>query len=228
MQYSIIHPSRSRADIAKETIKIWLGNAKNPQDIEYILSVDINDPQLSRYKKLSAELGIKTHVAMNKSAIEAINRAAKKTTGRILVVVSDDFLCEPDWDVKLLKELEGKEDFIVKTQDGIQDWIITLPVLDRKYYERFGYVYFPEFHHLWVDAELFCVAWMTDKIIMSDLLFEHQHYSTGKSEKDAINNKNDKTWSQGQKLFNKRKAINFGLPAEWIKKEFPYFAGFKK
>lgn len=225
---SIIHPSRSRVSEAEKTIKHWLNNAKDKSQIEYILSIDKDDSSFKRYKTLSEELGINTHIAMNKSAIEAINRAARKCNGNLIIVVSDDFECFENWDESLLKELEGKEDFIVKTQDGIQEWIITLPILDKKYYARFGYVYQPDFTHLWVDAELFCVGWMLDKIIMSHLVFPHNHYSTGKTKKDLINIKNDKTWAQGEKLFYKRKKNNFGLMDSDIKKDFPYFAGFSK
>ncbi len=213
MQYniSIIHPSRSRPVQAEQTIKLWLDNARDKSTTEYILSVDIDDRCLKRYKELSSKYGTRTHVAKNKSAIEAINRATRRSHGNIIIVVSDDFLCEKDWDFKLLKELEGKEDFIVKTRDGIQEWIITLPILDRTYYNRFGYVYFPEYKHLFCDTEMTSVADLTGRKIVSELFFEHAHYSIGKNDKDAINIKNDLTWNQGKKLYNMRKAINFGL-----------------
>lgn len=213
MQYkiTIIHPSRSRPEQAESTIKLWLDNAKDKSQIQYLLSIDHNDKDLKRYTAIAQRNGISTHIAMNKSAIEAINRAARKSQGNLLIVVSDDFGCFEDWDIKILKELEGKKDFIVKTQDGIQDWIITLPILDRKYYDRFGYVYFPGYQHLFCDTEMTAVADLTGRKIVSQLFFEHQHYSTGKSKKDAVNAKNDATWNQGKKLYNQRKAINFGL-----------------
>lgn len=211
MQYSLIHPSRNRPEQAEETIKNWLNNAKDKSSIQYILSVDIDDKYLKRYKALSNKYGTNIHVAKNNSAIEAINRGARRSKGNVIIVVSDDFNCEINWDEKLSNELEGKEDFIVKTQDGLQEWIITLPIMDRKYYERFGYVYFPKYKHLFCDTEMTSVADLTGRKITSQILFEHRHYSTGKSQKDAINAKNDATWNQGKKLYSQRKAINFGL-----------------
>lgn len=225
---SIIHPSRNRPRQANKTIKHWLSMAKDKSKIEYILSVDKDDKDLVSYKHIGIDNGIYVASNRNKSAIQAINNAAKVSTANIIIVVSDDFTAFQDWDEILLKELEGKEDFVVKTRDGIQDWIITLPLMDRTYYRRFGYIYYPGFQHLWSDSELFCVAWMMDKIIMSDLVFEHHHYSVKKSKKDLINIKNDKTWKQGEKLFYERKKSNFELPKDILKKEFPYFAGFEK
>lgn len=216
---SIIHPSRQRADIARQTIELWLNNADDKSQIEYILSCDQNDPQLSRYKRISQDLGVKLHIAMNKSAIEAINRAARKSTGNIIIVVSDDFKCPEHWDTDLLKEVEGKDDFIVKTQDGIQDWIITLPVLDKIYYKRFGYVYPPHIKHLFADTWMTHVADLTDRKITSQILFEHQHYSTGKSIKDDINIRNDSTWKDGERKYREGVKNNFGLKQEDIKGE---------
>lgn len=219
MQYSItiIHPSRSRPEQAEATIKLWLGNAKDKSQIEYLLSVDHNDKDLKRYKAIAERNGIKTHIALNKSAIEAINRAARKAQGNLLIVVSDDFLAEKDWDEKLLKELEGKEDYIVKTVDCIQPTLITLPIMDRKYYERFDYIYEKGYLHMFCDEEMTTVGHMLGKVINSDLVFEHIHYSTGKFKKDEISVKNDKSWNQGKKHFNERLKTNFGIENPLIK-----------
>lgn len=209
-KFSIIYPSRSRASICEETLKKWLETATEKPEV--ILSVDKDDAQLSKYKVISTKYGVQLLISYNKSAIEAINRAAKKTTGSIFLVVSDDFNSPPEkWDELLGKELEGKEDFIVKTQDGIQEWIITLPLMDRIYYNRFGYIYFPGYVHLFSDTEMSSVADITGRLIKSDIMIPHNHYSTGNFKKDAISVKNDKSWSQGKKLYSQRKAINFGL-----------------
>ena len=213
MQYkiSIIHPSRSRPHQAEKTIQLWLDNAKDKSHIEYIISVDIDDRNLKAYKELSSKYGTNIHIAKNKSAIEAINRGTKRSKGNLILVVSDDFLCEKNWDEKLLKELEGKEDFIVKTQDGIQPTLITLPIMDRTYYNRFGYVYETGYLHMFCDQEMTAVGMMLGKVINSQQVFEHIHYSTGKFEKDAISEKNDKTWNQGKKHFAERLKTNFGI-----------------
>ena len=219
---TVIHPSRNRPQQAEATIKKWLGSASNRSQIEYILSVDKSDKDLQLYRAIGKRNGTYVLTSKNKSAIEAINNAAKVSTGNLIVVVSDDFSCELGWDEKLLKEVEGREDFYLKTKDGIQDFIITLPILDRKCYERFGYVYSNHgYKHLWVDTEMAAVAHMTGRTIYSDLFFEHCHYSVNKSKKDSINIKNDKTWDQGKRLFQKRKSINFGLKPEEIVNPFP-------
>lgn len=220
MIITIIHPSKSRPKQAEVTIKEWLGKAKGKNNIEYILSCDDNDAFLSSYKDISEESGISIHINKNKSAIEAINRSAEKSKGNLLIVLSDDFNEVPlHWDEDLLKHLDGKEDFLVKTKDGIQNTLITLPILDRKYYERFGYVYPPNYVHLWADTEMTVVGHYLGRVIDVPMLFSHNHYSTGKSKKDAINIKNDKTHEIGKLTFNTRKKRNFDIPNPLIRYE---------
>lgn len=194
---SILAPSRGRPDKSCKTIDTWILYADT--EVEVILSLDNSDPLRNAYRTAYSTKIVKD----NNSAIDAINNAAKVATGDILIVVSDDTDCFPGWDTALLKAVEGKTDFILKTQDGIQPWIITMPVLDRAYYNRFGYVYHPDFAHMFCDTYMTCVADINGRKLTSDLMFKHNHYSAsgGKEAPDAINKKNDATWSQGEETF---------------------------
>lgn len=214
MKISVIHPSKGRPEIAIRTIEKWLDYSDI--DIEYILSLDSEDahwyigflkPEWLGFE--NPKIIVKTY--NNRSAIDAINNAAKSATGDLFIVVSDDFICPKYWSSKLLKALDGKSDFLVKTRDGLQKTLITLPILDRAYYNRFGYIYFNEYIHMFSDQEMTAVGHMLGKVINVDMTFEHLHYSTGKSKKDAINIRNDASWRQGEKLFNERLKINFGI-----------------
>lgn len=233
MKISIIHPTRGRKQMAFDTVYKWLSNADNLENISYCFSVDTDDewmpscvqfaPNNCTPDNLFTANVIKNN---NKSAIEAINFAAKlihiNTNSKenyLLVIVSDDFSCPEHWDTLLLDALKGKSDFIVKTQDGIQKTLITLPILDRTYYERFGYVYFGEYQHLWCDTEMTVVAHYLGKVINLPIEFKHNHHSIGATPKDAISIKNDSTWMQGELLFNKRLKDNFGIKNPLIRYE---------
>lgn len=221
MKISIIHPSRSRPEMAFDTISKWLNKANYVCDIEYILSIDSDDEFRNKYLLIYDCIHVERILSnKNKSAIDAINNAAKICTGDLIIVVSDDFDCLKGWDTELISLLEGKSDFIVKTKDGMQPTIITLPIMDRIYYERFGYIYYPGYKHLFCDTEMTAVAEMTGKVIKLPLMFRHNHYLTGSMKKDAVNEKNDATWIQGETLFNERKKINFGLSDSEIVKPF--------
>jgi hypothetical protein len=204
---SLLHPSRGRPEKSFETVQKWIQRAGNVS-IELIVSLDDDDPELQGYREMHVSL---LEINKNRSAVDAINNAAKKARGNILIVVSDDTDCPENWAVDLLKCVEGKTDFIAKTNDGIQKWIITMPIMDRAYYNRFGYVYYPGYLHMFCDTELSCVADLTGRRIDIPLTFEHLHYSVGKSNKDSVSEKADSTWTQGESLFLERYKRIFDL-----------------
>lgn len=214
---SILHPSRSRPEKSFATIQHWFGLRSRSVDIELIISLDSDDPKLARYHQLYSDSVAKIIENHNRSAVDAINNAAKFATGDIFIVVSDDTSPINNFDELILKEVQGKTNWILKTQDGIQDWIITNPILDRIYYNRFGYVYYPEYLHQFCDTHLTAVADLTGRKLTSKLMFKHNHYSVTKEAPDAVNKKADATWAQGEKLFLELARQNFLLKPEEIK-----------
>ena len=217
MKISIIHASRSRASIAHQTASKWLSLASAPSLIEYIICLDLSDPKGIEYAQYFSHSKYKKCIKDNKSAIEAFNEGAKMSTGDLIIAISDDFSCEPYWDIRLEKDIWDKEDFILKTRDGIQKTLITLPLMDRKYYDRFGYIYNPIYKHLWCDTEMTVVAHYLGRVINSTMVFEHLHHSTGKNVRDSISKKNDATHVQGKKVFNERLKKNFGIKSPLVK-----------
>lgn len=216
MRILCIHPSRGRRRIAVRTAKNWM--AKADGKIDYVMVLDMDDSTCISYEKHQCTTIIRGE---NKNAVQAINLGACKIKDwDLIVVVSDDFDCPQGWDTLLKEALVGKKDFIVKTWDGLQKTLITLPIMDRTYYDRFGYIYHPEYQHMHCDEEMTCVAHMLGKVINLDIKFPHLHYSLkeGGIPKDRISERNDKTWRHGQLTLNKRKAFNFGLDASQIVK----------
>lgn len=220
MKFSIIHASYGRPILAHETAMKWMQSKSMETDSEYLLSIEHNDPQLPTYMlweaapmwqtAMSGET-IKDIINKTGTSVAAINNAAKQATGDIIIVISDDFEPIPNWDLEISKAVEGKTDWILKTQDGTQPWIITLPIMDRSYYERFGYIYNPAYSHMFCDTELTHVADLLGRKLTSSLLFKHNHYSVGGIAKDKTSIKTDKTWNSGKKVYLERFKNNFGL-----------------
>ncbi len=212
---TVIHPSYGRPEQAFETSNKWIERADNK--FEYILSL-VNVDELN-YKNYEWHSSINILINNKPSYISQTNNAAKIATGDLFIVISDDIDCPEHWDTLLLNEINGQTDFLVKTQDGMQDNITPMPIMDRVYYNRFSYICEPGYEHLFVDQEMVVVAIMLGRLIKSDLLFKHNHYSTGESIYDDINKKNDSTHWQGLAHFNERLAINFGIDNPVVKYE---------
>lgn len=209
MNITVIHPSRNRPQQAFETFTKWHDNSDN--DFNYILSLDEDDNDLANYLGLFNPCLIGLSLGYNKSAIEAINGAAQFASGDIFIVISDDTDCFKGWDTSLIIMLHGHNDFVAKVDDGIQPTLVTMPIVHRDFYERYGYIYHPDYKHMGCDVELTAVAMMTGKYIKLPLTFNHLHYSTGKSTKDAINEKNDLTYQHGDEVLKEHLKNNFGI-----------------
>lgn len=233
MKISLLHPSRQRPERSYAVISKWIAFSGIPnEDIELIVSLDTDDPLLDHYRSLYN----KTIINPNNSAVQAINNAAKYATGDIMIVVSDDTNCPEDWGKQILGAVEGKKDFILKVYDGIQKWIITMPVMDRAYYDRFGYIYHPNFKHMFCDTWLTHQAEILGKVITrNDILFEHMHPCVKKSVADEINKRADATFREGQRIYldlcraNKFRKPNFGIDnpnarghIEWLRRNLRY------
>lgn len=204
--------------MAINTAKNWMLKAEDPFNIEYILCISIQDPLKNQYINLVKDLSfITTRFHPHANMVKQLNLAASWAKGNLLINVSDDFDCPDKWDSYLINNLQGKQDFVVKTDDGINvkginsDNIIALPIMDEKYYNRFGYIYHPDYHHFFGDEELSNVADILGCKITLPITFEHIHYTMGKAKEDATNKKNNKSFEADKASFKLRKENNFGL-----------------
>lgn len=210
MEISVIHPSRQRADQSFRTISNWKKLAVT-KSIEYIISLDSDDPQLDLYRLYYKDTCI-IIINDNKSSIEAINNGAKISIGRLIMVVSDDTVCPHGWDEKILLAIGKASDVVLKTNDGIQKTMLTMPIIERTYFNRDGYIYNPIYDHLFADKEFSDVAYARKRVIKKmGLKFPHKHYSRTGQSPDEVHLKNELTYEPGKRIYLERKKIHFGL-----------------
>lgn len=220
MKFSLIHPSRSRPEKSIATMNKWFDKCSNHDHIEIIISIDTDDPSYEEYCKgmffhkypVKLYPNIRIEVNNNTNAVQAINNAAAVSMGDILMVVSDDTDCPEKWDNIILDATEGHKDFVLKVKCGIQKRIITMPILDRVYYNRDQRIYNPIYRHSWSDTEFTEVAHLRGRVIVrNDIMFRHLHPEFTKEPKDELYLRNDKTHDEDRHIFEERKRINFGL-----------------
>lgn len=205
MMFSIIHPSRGRPLQSFNNIQRWIQRAAS-NDFEIIVSLDENDSYLAQYHALyesSQEVSNKclTFVNQNKSSVEAINRAAAISKGNILIVVADDQECPINWLPKLQRFCVGQSDFVLKVKDGFQQRIITMPIMDRAYYNRDKHIYNPKFDHLFCDTWFTDLAYKRGRVISKNITFKHNQYSIIGKPPDEIYQKNNATYESGKKTY---------------------------
>lgn len=208
---SILHPSWKRPKLAFQCYEEWVGKCESITNIEYILCLSEKDPTINEYLEVFKDTIVQIVTIPDNGLVKQANHAATQSKGNLLVCISDDFVCPDFWDTLLLSGLIGKEDYVVKTQDGLQPYIITLPIMDRAFYNRLGHIYHPSYVHMYGDEELAEIGKMLNKTIVKPYYFRHNHYTTGINPKDEVNVKNDSFMMVDKEVFLRHKAKNFDI-----------------
>lgn len=214
MIITLLHPSRGRAEKAKQTFDYWLENSSRKIQIQHIISVDNDDDQMKLYFETFKESVVISH--NNKSVVDATNNAVKISEGDILIYLSDDFKCPQNWDLQLENKFKDVESpMLLKVDDCLQAFnvdVLTIPIMNRKLYERLGYFWNPLYKSMFVDQDLYWVCknnnWIVDA---EELKFEHEHYSVGKAPRDETYTRSDANWNEGKAIYAQRKQLNFPI-----------------
>lgn len=156
------------------------------------------------------ELKVMWGISQNK--IHAINRDLYGMTGDILMCHSDDMVfTKKGFDDIIRREM--KKDMYLHFPDGYaNERLSTYSIMHRDYYNRFGYIYHPEYKSTWCDNEQMSVARSLYRYkYVDEQLFVHMHPSAGKAKRDAQYASTEKFYANDKATFLLRKQINFGI-----------------
>ena len=195
-----------------------LNKIANREDYHILISVDKDDQSMFPLPVLD---GNYTFVVGNsKNKIDAINRDLNEFDydWDILINMSDDMIfTKKGFDDIIRAEFYNDFNQYLHFNDGNQKSnVCTMHIVGREYYDRFNYIYHPDYISLWCDVEndivakqLGCYKYMGDNI----KLFRHLHPAWGLAPQDALSIKTEDRalWVADEITFNKRKIKNFGL-----------------
>jgi hypothetical protein len=219
MKILVKFPTRSRPEQFLKTLSEWYNKAKDNSNIEYLISYDKDDSKMSptviaRAKSIGNN--IKLVPGYSKSKIDACNRDIKKAAAwDIVLLISDDMFIQVDgWDEILrdnMKKHYPDTDGCLWFHDSHQKRICTLSCMGKKYYNRFNYMYHPDYKSLWCDNEFTDVANKLHRMTYIDIkLVNHQHPCWGRAvPTDDLYRVNEGFFKIDQLTYNRRKAVNF-------------------
>jgi len=146
--------------------------------------------------------------------VEAVNRGigSDPRAWDVVAVISDDMICQhAGWDKEVSAAFaDGDLDRCAHFPDGHQTVLCTLPVMGRAYFDRFGYVYHPEYDSLWCDNEQTDVALRDGKMLRSDVvLFRHDHPAWGTGRWDPLYRHNEGKNAKDKATYERRRALGF-------------------
>jgi hypothetical protein len=203
-------PTRQRHKKAHDVLKTYIEMANSIKDIQIILSVDDDD---SPEKYIAFHPCIKIISGRPMGKIAAINRDIPDPSSfDILLLASDDMIpIEKGYDdiirLKMYQNFPDK-DGVLWFNDGYTGYKLnTLVICGSKYYERFGYIYYPEYKSLFCDNEFMDEAnKLGRQIYIDQVIIKHEHPANNNMLKsDKLYTNNEIFWNYDENIYTLRK-----------------------
>ena len=217
IKITVKYPSRGRPQQFFETLDLWIKTALCGYSLQIIGSFDLDDPTMNNAdvrRRLAGYQMLTPFFRPHTSKIHALNADLDQATGVIIFPVLDDLIPTISfWDEIMIQDM--KENFpdtdgILYYPDQLNDHLCTIPVMGRKYFERFGYLCHPSYKSVYADNEFNDVAKALGKIKFIDRkVFRHDHPCAGNRPRDALNEIDNQNSAADEANYNRRKAEGF-------------------
>lgn len=209
--------SRSRPDRFFETLDN-ITQMSAQQDHFIVAKLDTDDLTMNNdaiKARIESYPGVMVRWGTSKSKIHAINRDLNDLPPwDVMVCASDDMRFRTHGFDNIIRCVmpNDLDAFIHLQDDYAKERVATVSILGRKYYERDNAIYNEAYYSMWCDDEETEKAKIRGKhILVPGIHIEHLHYTNNaKAKKDELYWRND-TYNADKKIFEQRKAMNFGL-----------------
>jgi hypothetical protein len=223
----IKYPTRQRVVKFTNNLLNYLDKSSGKHDLIFVISMDtddaaMNSPDVREALDACCDDGIDVqyHYGESLGKINAINRNIPTTQWDILIATADDMeAVEDGWDDIIAQDmmrefptLDGALNYNndprleAKGVDGYKT-LITLPVIGRKLYDKFGYIYHPDYKSEWCDneqTEVFETLGVLCHINRRPIVHKWAE------NQDALMHKNIQVgWDHDRQIYARRKANDF-------------------
>ena len=205
-----------------EVLSLYRTYLSGNHSMKFLLSFDsddisMNNPHMRKWLSIQGD-DVKWHFGNSKSKVQAINADMDKAPDYdVLILASDDMLpVQRGYDDIIAKDMERHFpdlDGVLHYNDGLKgEGLNTLCIMGKPYYDRFGYIYNPEYTSVFCDNEFTEVSRSLGKTAYIDnIIIKHKWMEQGK---DPLyqRNENPAFYSTDYQVFLKRKAEGFPCP----------------
>lgn len=212
-------PSRQRPGTLLKAARLYADMAEDKRHTRLLVSLDNDDTTVSTtLLRMLARLSIPATVLRGErtSKIGAVNRDLPgPDPWDLLLVASDDqWPVVPGYDNRIRLDFEThwpEGDGALWYHDGHQDRICTQSIMDRRYYDRDGYLYYPGYHSYCSDVEWTEVALARGRLVKSPhCLIRHEHPCwNGMVRNDALYDHNRRFKVADRKLLEERQKAGY-------------------
>ena len=222
-------PSRSRHDRFFFSLNNITEKIDDKVNYQILCSLDLDDysmrteESMAEIKKYSTRFNIICEYDDSRNKIHAVNRNLEFIGNKyipipdIIICWSDDMeAIEQGFDNAIRRAMEDSFpdlDGCLHYNDGWQgETICTLAIMGKKYFDRFGYIYHPDYISVYADTEYTRVARQLGRIkYFPQIIVRHNHPNFTKAMKDALLKKTESYYGQDLETLQRREKINFGL-----------------
>jgi hypothetical protein len=216
-------PTRGRPDKFFQVLELYYQKATNKQNLAFAITCDLDDETMNNFKvhqkleEFKKKCKLIYFFGHSKTKVQAINADMEKLQGwDILLLASDDMIPIVDGYDEIIRNdmwlYHRNMDGVLWYNDGGQDKINTLAILGNRYYNRFNYIYNPEYTSLWCDNEFTDVSLILGKYHRTDqIIIEHAHPVYQKTNFDMLYAKNESFFNSDKQIYEKRAKQNFDL-----------------
>lgn len=230
------YPTRSRPDLFQERLINWLERlgVHKEDHHRWVITIDesdetMNNPKMLEWIKQTFEefsqrfrgtLDYSVYVLTNSGKISACNAGVNEELevfdADFISLVSDDMVLMPEGvgiGTKIAEEIlrnypDG--DAALHINDGLQGMrLCTFSCMGRKFYDRFGYLYHPDYVSTHCDDEFTQLAWGLRRMIWVPEVWV-KHDWVGNTRPDEMHQKNHALMSRDAQVYQER-----------VKRQFP-------
>lgn len=209
MLISLVHATRGRPEMVASCHEKWLGLATDKTEIEYIVSLDADDQKPANIPDTKMVFGAPL------GSTPAYNRGLYSSTGAYVVAVMDDLLPPPGWDKLIVERLgDPGRPALLHVSDGTmvnptKPWLMTVQIGTRSWFRKAGYMFWPEYRHLFADEDLSRKA-IKEKVVIeaTDIKFRHHWVGQAYDETAKFNYKPEQ-WRAGYEILTRRHAAGY-------------------
>lgn len=219
MNLLIKFPTRGRPEKFFEVLDVYYNFLSDINKTTFQITIDEDDTSMNNnivIDKLKNYENLFFNIGISKSKIDAVNRDIVLGNWEILLLASDDMIPKingyDDIIRKHMIENYPDTDGVLWFNDGNRKDLNTLCILGLKYYQRFNYIYQPDYKSLWADNEFMTVANILNKQTFYDeVIIHHQHPDWGYGNKDNVHSLNTINDVYDKNIFLLRQKNNFYL-----------------
>jgi hypothetical protein len=211
------YPTRGRLEWFKSTLGKYYFNLSYKYSYDFLITMNLDDAQMncqSVRDYLNGKYCLRYVYGNFKSKIEAINDGVDSSQFDIMVLVSDDMIpVVKNFDdvivenfLKYFPDMDGALHF--KDDCCGKDKTITLSIMGKKLYHRFGYVYHPAYKSFYCDNEFTDEVYAMGKVVyVPQVIIKHDWKGWGKS--DGLYKVNNLLGRNDGRTYKERKALGF-------------------